>query len=136
MLIIVNYKDLMQTTSAITWASSEQQLDATADTLLNSEQQKVNPGFLVQRRFTIQALQGDITERYDHEARIGEGAFGVVYRVRDKIDGKQSQIFPNQHVVTGRLYAVKAILKGRVNDVRVFSNEVNILRELVGTVLS
>ena len=29
------------------------------------------------------------------------------------------------------LYAVKAILKGRLNDVRVFSNEVEILRELV-----
>ena len=31
----------------------------------------------------------------------------------------------------GNLYAVKAILKGRVNDTRVFTNEVNILRELV-----
>ena len=30
----------------------------------------------------------------------------------------------------GKLYAVKAIVKGRLNDMRVFSNEVEILREL------
>ena len=80
----------MQTTSAITWASSEQQMDPTVDTVANAEQQKLNPDYLVQRKFFIQSMQGDITERYDHEARIGEGGFGVVYRVRDKIDGKST----------------------------------------------
>ena len=35
----------------------------------------------------------------------------------------------------GKLYAVKAILKGRVNDMRVLTNEVNILRELVSGLL-
>ena len=29
------------------------------------------------------------------------------------------------------MYAVKAILKGRLNDIRIFSNEIEILRELV-----
>ena len=44
--------------------------------------------YLVQRQYLIQSQEGDITEKYDYEARIGDGGFGVVYRVKEKFDGK------------------------------------------------
>ena len=75
-----------------------------------SPDKNINCDLLVQRKYLIQSMQGDITDKYEYEARIGEGGFGVVYRVKDKTDGK--------------MYAVKAILKSRVNDLRVFGNEV------------
>jgi len=43
---------------------------------------------LVQRKWFIQAIEGDIRQRYEFEDRIGAGAFGAVYRVKDKEDGK------------------------------------------------
>ena len=51
-------------------------------------QSKVSADYLVQRQYLIQSQEGDITEKYDYEARIGDGGFGVVYRVKEKFDGK------------------------------------------------
>lgn len=43
---------------------------------------------LVQRKWFIKANEGDIREKYEFEDRVGAGAFGAVYRVRDRQDGK------------------------------------------------
>ena len=43
---------------------------------------------LVQRKWFIKANEGDIRESYEFEDRVGAGAFGAVYRVRDRRDGK------------------------------------------------
>ena len=55
--------------------------------------QKANLDYLVQRKYLIRSNEGDITEKYDYEARIGDGGFGVVYRVKEKFDGKYFGIF-------------------------------------------
>ena len=74
---------------------------------------------LVQRKWFIKAKEGDIREHYDFEDQVGSGTFGRVYRVRDKRDDQ--------------LYAVKSVVKGRMNDLQIFINEINILRELVSS---
>ena len=48
----------------------------------------VTPEYLVQRKFMIASISGNIADKYEHEARIGDGGFGVVYKVRHKEDGK------------------------------------------------
>ena len=44
--------------------------------------------YLVQRKWFIQAKDGEIQDKYNFQERIGSGTFGLVYRVTDPQDGK------------------------------------------------
>ena len=48
--------------------------------------------FLVQRKWFIVAHECDIRQRYEFLERIGAGAFGSVYKVRDPLSGKANSV--------------------------------------------
>ena len=48
--------------------------------------------FLVQKKWLIRSIQGHIQDKYEFEDRVGTGAFGAVYRARDKEGGKWRQL--------------------------------------------
>ena len=69
---------------------SEQRSTSYSSTVpLTQSNTKANYGnsqfdLLVQRKWFIQAREGDIRDHYEFEERIGAGTFGAVYRAKDR----------------------------------------------------
>ena len=61
----------------------------------------------------VTIIEGDITQFYEVQKKIGEGAYGKIYKVRNK--------------QSGDIRAMKQITKNKIPDMNKFQTEINIL---------
>ena len=61
----------------------------------------------------VNIMEGDITQFYEVQKKIGEGAYGRIYKVRDK--------------QSGDIRAMKQVTKAKIQDMGKFQDEIKIL---------
>ena len=61
----------------------------------------------------VNIMEGDITQFYEVQKKIGEGAYGKIYKVRDK--------------QSGDIRAMKQVTKAKIQDMGKFQDEIKIL---------
>lgn len=76
----------------------------------------IDPNHGLRSGKSVMRLAGSIMDTYEMKARLGEGSFGMVSKVR--------------HRKTGKLYAMKSIPIANVPDPEVFQRELGIARQL------
>ena len=74
---------------------------------------KKNTSIIISKKLFIKNSKGDVTEHYEVIKKIGEGAFGKIYKVKNK--------------ASGDFRAMKQIIKAKVHNSETFKRELQIL---------